>query len=127
MENSEKVLEAVKFICDHLGEMVYIVDSMDCDECPDLGKGPCLHRHPGKHSIKAMGDCRSRHVMVRGVGMDLVGVVLCAGEDHVVTVVIDDCYICKPEEIFTTREAATAHMESMPADILKFYPQGGGG
>ena len=121
MAITEKAVEAVRFICNHLGEPVYIVDSVCCDECPDFGGLSCVHSRQGRHSLKAIGNCRSRRVMVYTVSMDRVDVILQSGDDHVV-MVIDDCYFCKPGEIFTTREAATKHMESLPDDVLKYYP-----
>lgn len=119
--NAKKAMEAVEFICKHMGEQVYIVDTVVCDECPDMGKGACVFSRPGKHSIKAVGDCRMRRVIVRRVSMNHV--ILSLDEENV-SAIIGNYYPCAPGEIFTTYEAATEHMESLPDDILKYHQPG---
>lgn len=125
MTITDRAMDAMEFICDHLGEFVYIVDSMDCDECLDMGKEQCPLCQQGNGVVmERVADCRKRRTLVRRVDMHHVDIRLDATEAYV-EVVINDCYGYAPGEIFTTQEAATAHMESLPANILKFYPQEG--
>lgn len=121
MIDKKKVMEAAEFLCNHMGDQVYIVDTVICDECPDMGKESCILSKPGKHSIKATGNCCMRHVMVRPVTVTCVDFSVSLVNDDVMAV-INQCYYRAPSEIFTTQEAAVKHMESLPGDIKKFYP-----
>ncbi len=120
MIDKKKVMEAAEFLCNHMGDQVYIVDTVMCDECPDIGKEPCVFSGPLKHSMRAIVDCRTRRVIVRPVTVTYADLAFTLDDDAMV--VINHCYVRAPGEIFTTREAATKHMESLPDDIKKFYP-----
>lgn len=121
MLTKDEIVKAAEFVADHLGNLMYVVDFMDCDECPDADNESCPVKRPGFNNMEKMAACRSKRVMVRPVSMDFADIRLNAGDDGM-TIVINDCYECEPGEIFTTREAATKHMESLPDDVLKYYP-----
>ena len=121
MIDIEKALAAAKFVCDNLGQEAYVVDFLDCDECPDVEGESCPLRRPGnRSSVEKVNACREKRVTVRRIDMDFVDIRFNAN-DGTMEVVIDDCYYCSQDEIFTTKDAATAHMESLPPDMLKFY------
>ena len=47
MKKSCEIMRLAEFVADHLGEVVYVIDNLDCDECPDAGGESCPMRRPG--------------------------------------------------------------------------------
>lgn len=92
MIKSCEIMRLAEFVADHLGEVVYVIDNLDCDECPDAGGESCPMCRPGfSCKVEVVNKCRNKRAIVRPVSMDVVDIHLEAAEDDV-EVIINDCY-----------------------------------
>lgn len=126
MVDTERIVNAAKFVAKNQGKEVYILDNLECGECPDLGTEDCPMRD-SPCSLDVELSCREKRMIVRAVCLDFVDVSLSVPGNELI-IKIDDCYAQHPEDIFTDRAAAEEHLDSLPDDILKFQePEQEGG